>query len=249
LSAGNGTKTVSTQWKDPSGHWTLAATDSIVLDTVDPTVTAPTRSFVAGAQLSAGAAIVRIGWSGSDKRSGIARYEIERTKDGGGWGYRASITSPSRNFALAAAHTYRFRVRAIDKAGNVGAWVTGASFRLSRYNETAATYKGSWSPISSPAYVGGAARWSSTAGSRLRFTFTGRSFGWLSDLGPARGRVAIYVNGQYVATVDLHAATQRGQVIAWSKSWATTSTRTVEIRVLSTPGSPRVDVDGFWVST
>jgi hypothetical protein len=249
LTGGNGTKKVWTEWRDVLGHWSPASTDTIVLDTVDPTATAPGRAIIAGAPLSSDRVMVRVSWHGSDTRSGVARFDLERSKDGGSWGTRASTSSTTRDVALEGGHTYRYRVRAIDKAGNVGSWVAGSTFRVKRYSEASATYKGSWSPAHSSAFLGDAAKWSSTAGARLRFTVTGRSFGWLSDLGPARGRVAIYVNGDYKATVDLYAATPLGEVIAWSKTWSTSATRVVEIRVLSTPGRQRVDVDGFWVLT
>jgi hypothetical protein len=240
---------VWTQWGDGSGSWTSSATDTIVLDTADPTATTPSRKILGGTALSSGRVVIRIAWSGSDNGSGIARYDLERKTGSGAWGSRTSRTSPFLDVALSAGHWYTFRVRAVDKAGNAGVWRAGSAFRLTQYSQSAAAYYGSWSTASSTSYVGGSAKWSSTAGSRLRFTFTGRSFGWVSDVGVARGRVAIYVNSVYIATVDLYAATRVDRFIAWSKTWSTTATRTVEIRVLSTPARPRVDVDGFWVGT
>jgi hypothetical protein len=87
---------------------------------------------------------------------------------------------------------------------------------------------------------------SSDAGSRVRFTFTGKAFGWLTAVGPARGSARIYVNGTLRGTVDLYAATSTTRVIGWTRTWAKSATRTIEIRVVATPGRPRIDIDGFW---
>jgi hypothetical protein len=67
----------------------------------------------------------------------------------------------------------------------------------------------------------------------------------VSAVGPDRGRAAIFVDGRRVATVDLRAATAGYARIVWARSWKTPALHTVTIRVLGTPGRPRVDVDGF----
>ena len=109
---------------------------------------------------------------GPDATSGIARYELLQSTDGGSWTtVSTTLTSPTADRSLARLHTYRFRVRAVDKAGNVGAWIFGTPFWLSRYSEfnSAITYSGSWTTVSSPAaYWGGGAKRSGTAGARRR---------------------------------------------------------------------------------
>jgi hypothetical protein len=137
VSAGNGTKTISVKWKDALGNWSVAKSDTIILDTVLPTTSAPTRAFAGGGAVTAGATPVRFTWTGADAASGVARYEAALSTDGGAWStISTALTSPTLTRALASGHTYRLRVRAVDKAGNVGAWVGGSTFELTAYQQT-----------------------------------------------------------------------------------------------------------------
>ena len=123
--------------------------------------TEPRRGLVAATNIDAGRITLRVPWSGTDATSGIARYELLQSTDGGAWTtVSTTLTSPTADRSLASLHTYRFRVRAVDKAGNVGPWVFGTPFWLVRYSEfnSAITYSGSWSTVSSAAYWGGAAK-------------------------------------------------------------------------------------------
>jgi hypothetical protein len=94
---------------------------------------------------------------------------------------------------------------------------------------------------------GGTARSSSTKGSTVSYTFTGRSIAWVGLKAANRGKANVYVNGVLNATVDLYSSTTLRQRIVWSANYSTSATRTVTIRVLGTFGRPRVDVDGFVV--
>ncbi len=58
----------------------------------------------------------------------------------------------------------------------------------------------------------------------------------------ARGKVRVYVNGNYVTTVDLRSSSTRYRVLAWQKTWSTSATRTVKLVVAGTRGRPRVTV-------
>ena len=246
--ATNGTRTVHAKWKDTAGRWSAVKTDAIVLDTVAPTVTEPRRGPVANTSITTGRITLRVPWSGSDATSGIARYELLQSTDGGAWTtVSTTLTAPTADRSLASLHTYRFRVRAVDKAGNVGAWVFGPTFRLSRYSEfnSAIAYSGSWSTVSSPLYWGGAARRSGTAGARATLSFTGRSVAWVARTGPNRGVATVYVNGTKVDTIDLYAPAYGNQRVVWARNWSSSAARTVTIRVAGSPGRPLVDIDAF----
>ena len=121
LTSGDGTKKVWAKWLDGLGHWSAAKTDTIVLDRVNPTNTAPKRTLRSGIPFAASAIVVRLYWSGSDSTSGIATYDLARSVDGGSWSTVATgLTSARSDQQLASGHTYRFRVRARDKAGRLG---------------------------------------------------------------------------------------------------------------------------------
>jgi hypothetical protein len=82
-------------------------------------------------------------------------------------------------------------------------------------------------------------------GATASLTFTGRSFAWVASRSVVAGSARIYVNGTYIASVNLHAASSTARVVMFSKAWTTAATRTVTVRVLGTIGHPRVDVDAF----
>jgi hypothetical protein len=78
-----------------------------------------------------------ISWSATDRGSGVARFDVD-VMDGTGswvrWLTNAPVTSRSgpdasggRTFYGLAGHTYTFRVRTFDAAGNVSAWTPSGS--------------------------------------------------------------------------------------------------------------------------
>jgi hypothetical protein len=248
LPATDGIRTVYAKWRDQAGNWSAVATDTILLDTLAPTVTAPRRGFVARSAISNGSISMWVPWSGSDATSRIARYELMQQMDGGVWTtVSTTLTSPGINRSLATEHTYAYRVRAFDKAGNASAWLSGGTFRVSRFSETnpSIAYVGGWTTVANATQWGGQTRKSTAAGATASLTFTGRSIAWVAPTGPDRGKAEVYVNGTRVATVDLYAATTQSQRVVWTGSWTTATSRTVMIKVLGTSGRPRVDLDAF----
>ena len=248
LPAADGTRTVFAKWKDVAGNWSEVATDTIVLDTVVPKVGAPSRSLPNGTTVVGGKIAVRSAWSGSDATSGVASYQFQQRTDGGAWTtVSTTLIAPLLGRPLATQHSYAFRVRAVDRAGNIGAWVSGSTFNLSRYGESnpKVKYKGVWKTSTSTAFWGGAAKRSSTAGAKASLTFTGRSFAWVARMGQNRGKATVYVNGTKVATVDLYAPTYQNQRVVWTRNWSSSATRKVTIRVSGTVSRPRVDLDAL----
>ncbi len=246
----NGTKTVWVKWRDALGTWSNPKSDSIVLDTVAPTTTAPVSSSIVGG-LTSGRAPIHLSWSGADERSGIARYDVARSTDGGAWSTPSIVTSASQTPSLTAGYRYQFRVRAVDRAGNLGGWRYGTSFRLSAVSQSAASvrYAGTWATSTSTVWWGGTARASSRAGSTVTYRFTGKSIAWVGLKGLGRGKANVYINGVLKGTIDLYSATTLKQRVVWSANYSTSATRTITIKVLGTSGRPRVDVDGFIVGS
>ena len=248
---GNGSRTVWAKWRDGVGRWSAPASDSVFLDTARPTVSAPKWRIVSGSPIVDAKATVRLSWSGTDTGSGIARYDVAQSTDGFAWdGVSRDLASPSIDRLLAPGHAYTFRVRAVDKAGNVGLFTTSSTFTPKTYQESSSriTFSGSWSTAKAATFWGGALKRSTTAGAKATFVFTGRSVAWVGRRGPDRGKAEVYVNGTRVATVDLYASSPLANRVVWSTSWSTSIKRTVVIRVLGTSGRPRVDVDAI-VST
>lgn len=80
-------------------------------------------------QRSGGGSKVTVDWRGIDPklatgRTGIKRYDIERLTRLGGWSRVDGDPRKSKHsFRTPAAGDQRVRIRAIDRAGNVGPWV------------------------------------------------------------------------------------------------------------------------------
>jgi hypothetical protein len=248
LGAGDGVKTVYAKWQDGAGNWSAPIGDTIVLDTVGPTATGPTKAIVLGSTLTAGKPLVRFGWSGSDATSGVGHYEFALSTDGGAYTTLSSaLASPTLDRALATGHSYRARVRAIDVAGNVGVWAYGSAFRLTAYQESSSAihWSGTWRTGSSTSFWGGHDRYASAAGAKASLTSSGRSFAWVGSVGPSRGWAKVYVNGVLVKSVNLNAAANANRRILFTATWSTARSRTVTIRISGTAGHPRGDVDAF----
>jgi hypothetical protein len=217
-------------------------------DTTPPCVSAPSHRLISGTAVNAGRVTVRLTWTGSDAASGIAGYSLEQQTDGGPWAVVApALAGPTVDRLLAPQHSYRFRVSAVDQAGNPTGPVSGATFTLSRYSENNAkvAYSGRWKTSTSSVFWGGAARKSSSAGAKASLTFSGRSASWVARKGPDRGKAAVYVNGTKLATIDLYSPTYQSQRVVWAGTWSTSASRKLTIRVSGTSGRPRVDVDAF----
>ena len=188
-------------------------------------------------------------WSGSDVGWGIASYKVQRSVDGGSWktispsGLKASelVTSLTPN------HRYRFRVRATDKAGNVGYWDAGATFKAKTWSERADAidYHGSWTTTDDPEARGGALATSSTSGSSAVVRFTGRDIGWIARKGPTMGQAKVYVDGSYASTIDLYAASPTGPLVVYRRHWSSVGGHKLKLQVVGSVGHPDVVVDGI----
>jgi len=230
------------------------ASITVLVDTTAPVASPPRVTLPVGRAIGS-TVPVSIGWNAAtDVGSGVVSYELQRSVDGGAWATmpKAAPISRSTILSLPRNRTYQFQVRAVDAAGNVGAWLSTGSFRLAVAPETTRALsfvKGTWSKTTSPSYDGRSARSTRTVGGIARFTFTGSSFAWVSARSPVRGVARVYINGVFAGNVDTYSTSSAARVMVFSKTWTTSARRTVEIRTDGTPGHPRVDLDAFVVLT
>ena len=247
-STANGTRAVYAQFRDGAGNWSPVYRDTIVLDTVAPTAKAPAAAPATG--WAVGTTVpTRLSWSATDTTSGVAAYQLEQSVDAGTWA-RVSLSGPLTSATvrtLAPGHTYRFRVRAGDRAGLWSGWQYGPALSPGVYQETSAalTWAGTWTRAAVSGASGGYVRSSSQSGARATFTASARAIGWVAFRGPNRGKATMYVDGTAVATVDLYATSVQPARVVFARSWASTGTHVVAAQVAGTTGRPRVDVDAF----
>jgi hypothetical protein len=230
------------------------ASINVLVDTTAPVASPPRVTLPVGRGIGS-TVPVSIGWNAAtDVGSGVVSYELQRSVDGGAWATmpKAAPISRSTILSLPRNRTYQFQVRAVDAAGNVGAWRSTPALRLAVAPETtrALTFvKGTWSRTTSPSYDGRRARSTRTVGGIARFTFTGSSFAWVSARSSVRGAARVYINGVFAGNVDTYSTSSAARVMVFSKTWTKSARRTVEIRTVGTPGHPRVDIDAFVVLT
>ena len=223
-----------------------------VSDTTAPIVSAPIQRLGSGTTLGPGTVPVRLSWSGSDFAGGSVRYQLARSTNGGPYRTIAlgspGATSSTRILAT-GADRYRFRVRAIDAAGNASAWAYGPTFqaRLVQDTNDALKYTGGWTGSSAPGASGGHVRTTSNRGATVRVTFTGRSVAWVAARGPSRGSARIYIDGAYARTISLRATTMSSRLIVFARSWTAPGTHTIRIVCAGTRGHGRIDLDSIVV--
>jgi hypothetical protein len=219
---------------------------SVILDSGRPTTSAPRAALRAGVTLPAGSQALVLTWSAQDVGpSGIASYDVARSIDGSPFRLlTAGLSAPSMVTRVLAGHSYRFEVRARDRAGNVGAWMAGATMRPSLVQQTATAvrFAGSSKTVAGKHYSGGSQR-SLAPGSSASLRTTARSLSFVTTRGPGRGQVAIYVDGTYQATVNLGAATATYRYVAFSRTWSSTGAHTIKVVAIGA----RVDVDAFGI--
>ncbi|HEX2756060.1 MAG TPA: hypothetical protein VHM48_11380 [Candidatus Limnocylindrales bacterium] len=218
-------------------------------DTTAPVATAPRERI---RPMAASETVpIAIEWGGTDRGWGIASFQLQRSLNGGGW---ISVTLPSVTATSVGINgvvgtTLRFRVRAKDKAGNVGSWVYGSTFRVSRVSDASTTirYSTGWTATARPGAYGGMLHATAGAGAAMSYTFFGRDVAWIASRGPDYGRAKIYLDGAYIGSIDLFATSPEARRIVFARHWTSVGTHTLRIVNVATSGRPWIDVDGFAV--
>lgn len=221
-----------------------------IIDLSAPTTTTPKASLRASTTLNGSSVRVNVTWTGADVGpAGVATYDVRRSSDGKAYSTIATgLTSPSLVSSLAPGHTYRFQVRARDKAGNIGVWKTGPLLKpaLVQQSSTAIRYLGSTTATTYSKFSGGSQRYLGAAGASATYTTSARSISFVTTRGPNRGSAKVYIDGVLAATLDLAADTSTYRFVAFSRTWSSVGTHTIRIVSVGTP-VPRVDIDAFGV--
>ena len=245
----------------PAGTYpvTITATDGPHRDQVTaqitvtndiPTAKPPTASPAYKSALGgASTAPLRVAWpAATDPTSGIAKYEIETSVDGGSWTRVGTAIGSSILHSVAVGHSHRFRVRAQDTAGNWSPWAEGQAISVGLVQDSSASirYSPGWYRATSSYASGGVLHYTTRAGASARLTTTARQLAIVAPVGPTRGGAGVYVDGVLQAKISLYSSTGASRKILWAKAFAS-GTHTIEIRALGTSGRPRIDLDAIVV--
>lgn len=245
---GTGTVWATHQVPALDGTWRTDVV-RLVADGDSPTVPGTLTSTLVSPSDLLATIPVKLTWGAStDATSGVARYEIAQSIDGGAFGAVTPLTATTTTRQLQFNHTYQFRVRAVDTAGNASAYRTGTTIRPYLYQQTSGTvYGGTWGTASNASYSGGSERYSTIAGRSATFTATNaRSIGFVTTKSASRGVFKVYVDGAYKGLLSSYNATTKFRQVVYQFTWSTPGTHKIKIVVNGTAGHPRVGVDA-WV--
>jgi hypothetical protein len=230
------------------------STARVTIDRSAPKATAPRPSLRTGLPLEGASTsqrlLIRISWTGTDSGAGIASYDVARSYDGAAYQTIASATTAtSLNWTMTPGHSYRFRVRARDKAGNLGSWVYASTWYSSLVQQSSSSivYTGAWTSSSNSANSGGSAKSAAAAGASATMAFSGRAVAWVTTLRATAGAAQVYVDGVLSATVDTVTTSTTYRQIVFSKAWTSYGSHTIKVVVVGTADRPQVELDAFEV--
>ncbi len=248
---GEGAHTVYAQWQDTFGRWSSVASATIVVDHTAPVVSVPIAGLPAGAQLGAGTVPVQVSWQATDGASGVAAASVERRTNGGGWQPLAQVpvkNGPHAAMSVVPGQATQVRVSATDYAGNASAFVAGDPFQATVFQDSnrSISYAGGWASRAVSSASGGTLRFAKAKGATATLSFSGRAVAWVAPRAHKRGKAKVFIDGSYVATIDLRGAATARQLV-FSYGWTSVGSHTITLRVLHTRHRPRVDLDGLVV--
>jgi hypothetical protein len=229
------------------GSDTATVSVTVAPDTTAPTVGSLARSLPPQA-IGASSVKVALSWKGADSGTGIASYRLERRIGSGSWSKVTleSLRSTSVTTTLALDTAYSFRVRAKDRAGNVGSWMSFPTLNPKRVQDTSSVvyYTGSWTKVTSSSLSGGSARYATSSTRRAKTSFTGQEVAFVATRRTTGGRAQVLIDGVAAATIDLDASSTSYRRLVFRKGFSGSAKHTIEIRPL---GDGRVELDAFIV--
>jgi subtilisin len=224
---------------------------TVVEDT--PTASVPYAALQVGATMGHGAANVRVLWAAAtDPSSPIAGYQLQRSQDGGPWGATIDLAANRREavITLPFDKTYRFRMRAIDRAFNWSPWAeTPTSTRVHAVDDrsTSIARAGSWVRVSNSSAYKSTVSGSTKAGSRLTLSFTGHGVAVVGSTGPYRGKANVYIDGVFVRTISMKSGTTRSRQVAFTSYFPAGGSHTISFVATGSGTYRLVRLDAFVV--
>ena len=263
--ADSGRLSVSVPKGTPAGAYTIdiqgsnqgrTSSTTLTVNVVEdpPTAKPPITSLVSGVAMSTTSAVVRVGWpAATDPHSAIAGYQVQVSRDGGAWGGTVSGTASQREatYTLAYDLTYRFRVRAIDAAGNWSPWVEAVSTsRVHPFDDRSSRlyHTGTWSPASSASAYVTTLSGAKAGGAKIGLVFTGHSVSIVNPMSAHLGKAKVWVDGVYAVTLNLKKTTAASRRVLYARYFPAGGTHRISISVVGGLTYPLVRLDAFVVS-
>ena len=129
----------------------------------------------------------------------------------------------------------------------LASWRGSFETRVFQESTPYAAYSGSWDRLQDDQYLGSSAAVSAQLGASVTFTFTGSAVSWIGPEGPDQGKAAVYVDGEYVRTVDNYSRSFKPRETLFTTPVSQTTQHTLTIRARVTAAREAVSVDAFVV--
>jgi hypothetical protein len=213
-----------------------------------PVVTKPTIKLSSSAAVPSAGVPVVVDWGLASTDAGLSRFDLQRQVGGGAWTSLASVTTSASSRTIPSGAAVRFRVRAVDRNGTVGSWATSATFAGTAVADSSSAlhWTGGWSYASYASYLGRRVHSTSARGATATITFRGSAFAWAGPVGPTRGKARIFVDGHYLATVDMYRSRFAARDLVIARNLGD-GTHTLRIETLGTSGRPTVAIDELYL--
>ncbi|MCJ7709587.1 MAG: S8 family serine peptidase [Chloroflexi bacterium] len=234
------------------GDVTRTVAVTIRVDGDVPTMSTPRLAPVLGSVFNTSSYTAAVLWSAAtDPTGSIARYQVQVRIGSGAWGAVSTVGPSARSVkkTIKVGSAYAIRVRAVDAAGNTGAWAEASALASQVIQDGSRTLarKGTWRRYSSRLMSGGTTRFARSAGASVTLRFTGRAVAVVMPYGRGRGKARVYVDGVRASTFGTYRRTLAPRRITFTRSWTTSATHVIKVVVVGTSGHPRVDLDAFLV--
>lgn len=238
-----------------TGRTTEVALQGFILDKT-PAVSGPPRPVFATNSVVADTSTTShvtasIRWTAAGTGSPVAASRLQRSASGGAWKpvTLATKAATSATVSLAQKAAYRFRSRALDKAGNWSTWTTGATFTVAarQQNASSIVYTGRWHTVTRADASGRSLVTATAKGARATTTFTGRSVAVVAPRSPNGGEFDVFVDGRFVKTVYLYGSAYQPRRVVFATSWASAATHRISIVKKYAETSAPISLDAILV--
>lgn len=204
-----------------------------------PTVTAPVRS----SDTSAGTTFT-VTWSVPAGAPAGTTYQVQRSANGGAFATYATTTVPSLTAGTVAGTTYRFKVRAVDPSGRLGA-LSAEKATMAPHDDPSGAVAGTWSSVAGASYYRGSQRRASAAGATFAFTATGTQIHLIGTKAANYGKFYVSIDGgAYSAAYDSYSASTQYRQVLYTKTGLSSGSHSIKVKVAGTSGRPYVGIDG-----
>ena len=132
---------------------------------------------------------------------------------------------------------------AADAAGNAA--TSSVTRTTSRRSDSSSSRTGTWKTTTNSQYLGGSGLYSSAKGATASWVVTTRSVALINKRTTTSGKLYVYVDGVYAATVDTRASSSLYRQVQWTRTWSTSTRHTIKVKVAATSGRPTIALDGL----